>query len=111
MSLGIKPGITAVLSLVLAAPFLIAQSNSADLQKKLNSEFALTKTTADRSDIVTAGAVLVLHKDGLVMYSTTAAAAPMNTYKDGKLKQNDFKDKWKVLINRGKTGSTDTTDV
>jgi hypothetical protein len=51
----------------------------------LSSQFRLTKTTADRSDIVTAGSVLELHKDGLVMCSLDTPAAPTSTYKGGKL--------------------------
>jgi hypothetical protein len=39
--------------------------------------------TADRSDIATAGSVLDLHKDGLVMCSTGAIVSPTNTYKNG----------------------------
>jgi hypothetical protein len=85
--------------------------DSALIQKKLLAEYSLTKTAADRSDIVTAGAVLVLHKDGLVMYSTSTASPPLNIYKDGRFQHNDFKDKWKVGFNRLKPGNTDTTDI
>jgi hypothetical protein len=67
-----------------------AQNTAANLQQKLVSEYALTKATADRSDIVTAGAVLVLQKDNLLMYSTTNTIAPQNTYKNGKLSQGIF---------------------
>ncbi len=81
------------------------------VQKKLNAEFSLTKTTADRSDIVTAGSVLVLQKDGLVMYSSSTAAPAMNIYKDGHFQRNEFKDRWKVLGQRFKVGNTDTTDL
>ncbi len=58
------------------------------LQQALNSKFPLTKITDDRSDIVTAGAVLVLHKDGVVMYSTPTSPPPINTYKDGRIQTN-----------------------
>jgi hypothetical protein len=58
----------------------------ADIQRKLESEYQLTKTTDDKSDIVTAGSVLVLHKDKVLMVAATSAANPcMNTYKDGKV--------------------------
>lgn len=53
------------------------------LQQRLNSQFKATKVTADRSDIVTAGAVLVLQKDGLFMCSADAKVPPTNTYKNG----------------------------
>ncbi len=59
-----------MLAAVLAgvAPWLHAQDQKAEIQKRLTSEFTLTKPTADKSDIATAGAVLVLHKSGLLMY-------------------------------------------
>jgi hypothetical protein len=59
---------------------------TAAIQKKLESEYQLTKTTDDKSDIVTAGSVLVLHKDKVLMVAATSTANPcMNTYKDGKI--------------------------
>lgn len=60
------------------------------LQQQLVAQYALTKTTDDKTDIVTAGAILILQKDGLLMYSTTSAAPPQNTYKDGKLSQGAY---------------------
>src|SRR5271154_4027223 len=76
-----------VLALTLAlagiAPALRAQDPQAEIQKRLAAEFKRTKMTADRSDIATAGSVLDLHKDGLVMASTEAVAPPTNTYKNG----------------------------
>jgi len=65
-------------------------AQSAGLQQKLGAQYALTKTTDDKTDIVTAGAILILQKDGLLMYSTTSAAPPQNTYKDGKLSQGAY---------------------
>jgi hypothetical protein len=64
---------------------LHAQNSVGDLQTKLNSKYSFTKITADRSDIVTAGTVLVLHKDGLLMYITDSPAPPISTYRDGRL--------------------------
>lgn len=65
-----------------------AQDKAAIL-KKLQAEYSLTKTTADQSDIVTAGSVLVLQKDNLLMVATTTSGNPCpNTYKDGKFTQN-----------------------
>ena len=68
-----------------------------DIQTKLNAEFAVTKVLADRSDIVTPGSVLVLHKDGLVMYSTPTQTPPLNVYKDGRIQQNAAKDYFRGL--------------
>lgn len=72
-----------------ASPHL-AKAQTNDLQQKLESEYTLTKATADRSDIVTAGAVLVLEKDNLLMYSSSTSSPPINTYKDGKISQGVF---------------------
>jgi len=55
------------------------------LWERLNSQFKVTKTTDDKSDIVTAGSVLVLKKDGLLMYSIDAKVIPTSTYKNGKV--------------------------
>jgi hypothetical protein len=55
------------------------------LSAALSSQFQLTKLTADGKDIVTGGSVLVLHKDGLLMFSTDTRVSPTSTYKDGKL--------------------------
>jgi hypothetical protein len=72
-----------ILALAGVAPALHGQDQRAELQKRLTAEFKRTKMTADRSDIATAGSVLDLHKDGLVMASTEAVAPPTNTYKNG----------------------------
>lgn len=106
-------------ALWLAGILLAAQSGSvfgqnsdvqAALQQKLNSDFALTKTTADRSDIVTAGAVLVLGKDGLMMYATNSPLPPVNTYKGGKISQGmgGFgRDLGITMMSRGKATAND----
>ena len=58
------------------------------IQEKLVSQIKLTKPTADRSDIVTAGDVLLLHKDGLMMCSSASSYAFSNTYSNGALSSN-----------------------
>jgi hypothetical protein len=65
----------------------IAQDNAA-VEQKLTSKYALTKTTADKTDIVTAGAILVLKKDNLMMMDISSSNLFQNTYKDGKISQN-----------------------
>ena len=74
-----------ILILVFAAvaPSLHGQDQKAEIQKRLTSQFKRTKLTADRSDVATAGSVLVLHKDNLLMCSMDAHAAPTNTYTHG----------------------------
>jgi hypothetical protein len=57
-----------------------------NIQRKLEGYYQLTKTTDDKSDIVTAGSVIVLHKDKVLMVAATSTANPcMNTYKDGRI--------------------------
>jgi len=80
--------VRALVVLVGMTATLSAQDKSAIL-KKLQSEYAVTKTTADQTDIVTAGSVLVLQKDRLLMVATTTNGNPCpNTYRDGKFTQN-----------------------
>jgi hypothetical protein len=76
---------TAAVVLAGLGPWVHAQAQLAEIQQAMTSQFALTKTTADGTDIVTPGSILVLHKDGLLMFKVGIRAAPINTYKDGKL--------------------------
>jgi hypothetical protein len=50
------------------------------LRQRLNGQFALTRITNDRTDIVSAGAVLALPKDRLMMHSAGSPMPPVNTY-------------------------------
>jgi hypothetical protein len=78
-----------LIALVAGTAAVASAADSAAIQKRLESEYSLTKTTDDKSDIVTAGAVLVLQKDKLMLLATSAAANPCtNTYKDGRLSPN-----------------------
>src|ERR1035437_6570045 len=52
--------------------------DSAAIQQQLNAQFRLTTTTADRTDIVTAGDVVTIHKRNLVMFAGTAVPAGNN---------------------------------
>ncbi len=76
------------LGMALALPAL--PDDLAAIQKALDGKFSLTTTTADRTDIVTAGSVLVLKKNNLL---TTDASKPVvfpNTYKNGRITQSKF---------------------
>jgi hypothetical protein len=82
------------------------------IQQKLNSQFKVTTITADRSDIVTAGDVVVIHKPGLLMYGIASPLPPSNSYsnKNGKIGQgwNGFgKD---MLISMGTPGGGTAAD-
>jgi hypothetical protein len=74
---------------VAAVASVYGQSSDAktSLQQALNSQYTLTKVSKDRNDILAAGSVLVLKKDGLMMYSTASPMPPSNTYKNGKISQ------------------------
>jgi hypothetical protein len=79
-----------LLSLLAAATVAWADGpgSKAEIEKKLTETYALTKTTDDKTDIVTAGSVIVLQKDKLLMVTADSAANQCpNTYKDGKLQQ------------------------
>jgi hypothetical protein len=74
--------------LVAGCCILASGQDKAAVEQKLTSEFALTKATADRTDIVTAGAIIVLKKDNLLMVDATTSNPYQNTYKEGKITQN-----------------------
>ncbi|HVN02901.1 MAG TPA: hypothetical protein VMT86_00715 [Bryobacteraceae bacterium] len=80
----IYPG-TLLAVLVTACATVYAQ-DTAGIQKALEGEYHLTKTTDDKTDIVTAGSVILLHKDKVLMVGATSTANPcMNFYKEGKI--------------------------
>jgi len=74
--------------LVAGACVLASAQDKAAVEQKLTSEYALTKSTADRTDIVTAGAIIVLKKDNLLMVDATQSNPYQNSYKEGKITQN-----------------------
>ena len=75
----------AYMPLASLAPLAQAQDLHPELQKKLDGLYTLTKVSADGNDVVTAGSILVLHKDGLHLASTQAKLPITNSYKDGRL--------------------------
>lgn len=84
-----KPARLLALIFLAGAPNCIyAQTGDpAAIQQKLYAQFRLTTITADRSDIVTAGDVVVIHRPGLLMYAVASPMPPSNTYKNGKIGQ------------------------
>jgi hypothetical protein len=81
------PGLVSLL-LVLASASFAQSGDLAAIQQKLNSQFKVTTTTADHTDIVTAGDVVVLHKAGLIMFGVTDVTVPAgNSYRNGRLGQ------------------------
>jgi hypothetical protein len=71
----------------LSSPPSISMAQSPDVlagvQKELVSLYPTAKATADGTDLVTAGAVLVLQKDHLLMSNVNQPVAVPNQYKDG----------------------------
>jgi hypothetical protein len=81
-------GVAAMAALFALGMAAQAGDPATQIQAKLVSQLKLTKATADRSDIVTAGDVVVLQKDGLMMCSTASSYAFSNTYANGVLSAN-----------------------
>lgn len=70
----------------------VGQSSKGDIQQKLEAKYSLTTANADWTDVATAGAVLQLKKDNLMLLDASAGKPFSNSYKDGKLTQS-LKDK------------------
>jgi hypothetical protein len=90
---------------ILGAVVSAYADDTAALQKKLVAEFALTQPTADNTDIVTAGAILVLQKSDLVLGPTAGSAFYTNVYKDGRIQANSLAQTKKALGRIGRFGS------
>jgi hypothetical protein len=85
-----KAILNVIIALLVGLPVTAAAEDGtkASIEKKLTAEYALTKATDDKTDIVTAGSVLVLQKDKMMMVTSDASTNQCpNTYKDGKLQQ------------------------
>ena len=82
--------LSVIAALVFASLGISPRGSAQGLQQQLESTYALTKPTDDKSDIVTSGAVLILQKDKIIMYSTANQVLPQNTYKAGKLSEGAF---------------------
>jgi len=80
------------LTALLAGACLVAaaedQGPRNSIQNKLESEYVVTRTTDDKTDIVTAGSVLTLQKDKLLMTPVIGGALCSNIYADGSLTPN-----------------------
>ena len=84
----IKLGVIA--ALVFASLGISPRSAAQGLQQQLESTYTITKPTDDKSDIVTAGSVLILQKDKIIMYAISNQVLPQNTYKAGRLSEGAF---------------------
>jgi hypothetical protein len=79
----------AVLAVAVIFPWFAAGAQGS-LQSQLEAKYKITKPTDDKSDIVTAGAVLVLQKDKILMYPTSTQVPPVNTYSGGRLSEGAY---------------------
>ncbi len=88
----------AVIALIASASALAQAGDSKDLLlKKLDAQFVPTRFTADKTGIVTAGAIVALQRDGLQLFTTAVRMPPVNVYKNGKLSQG-MGDRLKVCM-------------
>jgi hypothetical protein len=78
------------LAVLVVLPFAgyAQEQGAAAIQKKLESEYQLTKPNYDKSDIVTAGSIVVLQKDKVLMLAASSTNPCRNTYKDGQIRQS-----------------------
>jgi len=71
---------------LLVAAFSLAQAQKTTLEQQLESEYKITTPTADSTDLVTTGSVLILQKKGFSAGAASSKVATQNTYKDGQIK-------------------------
>jgi hypothetical protein len=74
--------------IILAMPFAGNAQSKAAIEKKLQAEYTTTQATADQTDIVTAGSILVLKKGNIIMAPVSGTNYYQNTYREGKISQN-----------------------
>jgi hypothetical protein len=95
----------------MSCPLLQAQAGDpAALGQRIYSQFKMTTTTPDRSDIVTAGDVVVIHRPGLLMYAVASPMPPSNTFKNGKITQGWGGFGKDMLITMATPGGATATD-
>jgi hypothetical protein len=94
-------------TLLLASAATHAQAIGAlpDIQKLLVSLYPTAKATADGTDLVTAGAVLVLQKDNLVMCKVEHPMPTANFYKNGAIGQGNLGAFLKAMNNLNRFGN------
>jgi hypothetical protein len=63
-----------------------AQAQKGTLEQQLESEYKITTPTADSTDLVTTGSILVLQKKGFSAGAAASKVLTSNTYKDGQIK-------------------------
>jgi hypothetical protein len=72
--------------LVAASALAQAQAQKGTLEQQLEGEYKITTPTADNTDLVTTGSILVLQKKGFSAGAVSSKVVTQNTYKDGQIK-------------------------
>ena len=80
-------GVSGVLLGTIPPAYAQSAAAPAAIQQQLLSLYNLTKATADGTDVVTAGAVVVLQKDNLLMCRVNLPIPTPNVYKNGAIDQ------------------------
>lgn len=80
-------GLVAVLAVTVVHPSRAQNEALVGIQKQISTLYTTAKATADGTDLVTAGSVLVLQKDHLVMSKVDQPIATANFYKNGAINQ------------------------
>ena len=71
------------------APLAAAQDqhSKGSILQRLEARYVPTQTNDDKSDITTAGSILTLKKDNLILVGMSSGSVCPNTYKDGRITQ------------------------
>jgi len=80
--------IGSLLALVLGTNGAVQAQSKAAIEAKLTGQYTLTQPTADLTDIVTAGSILVLKRGNVMMTPISVSNPYSNTYKEGRITQN-----------------------
>src|ERR1035438_471581 len=95
----------AAIALAVSLTLAAQAGDPADLLvKRLNEQFVPTVFNHDQTEIVTAGTIVALQKDGLLVFRNPVRYCPVSTYKNGKLSQG-FGDKSDVTHGDNLAGS------
>jgi len=78
------PAAATIASLLVLSSAVFADDKG-KIEPQLTSKYAITTPTADNTDLVTVGAVLVLQKRGLSTGDATSNVPFQNSYKDGQI--------------------------
>jgi len=76
--------VSCLIVLLFASGIALGQGTKLPIQQAIEAKYGVTKPTADHKDIVTAGAVIDLTKDNLIMYGVDSSVAANSTYKGGR---------------------------